>query len=49
MPEKDDFHSNLNIDDINDADYMHAKNVFKDFEIKSLGEYHDFKTLVKRV
>ena len=27
---------------ITDADYMHAKRVCKDFEIKNLGEYHDF-------
>ena len=27
--------------DITDADYMHAKGVCKDFEIKNLGEYHD--------
>ena len=26
---------------ITDADYMHAKRVCKDFEIKNLGEYHD--------
>ena len=26
---------------ITDADYMHAKIVCKDFEIKNLGEYHD--------
>ena len=24
-----------------DADYMHAKRVCEDFEIKDLGEYHD--------
>ena len=28
--------------DITDADYAHAKRVCKDFEIKNLGEYHDF-------
>ena len=27
--------------DTEDADYMHAKRVCKDFEIKILGEYHD--------
>ena len=29
------------MDDITDADYMHAKRVYKEFEIKHLGEYHD--------
>ena len=29
------------MEDITDADYTHAKRVFKDFEIKNLGEYHD--------
>ena len=29
------------MEDITDADYIHAKRVCKDFEIKSLGEYHD--------
>ena len=29
------------MEDITDADYAHAKRVCKDFEIKSLGEYHD--------
>ena len=37
---KKNFYSNLNIEDITDADYMHAKRVCKDFEIKHLGEYH---------
>ena len=29
------------MEDITDADYMHAKGVSKDFEIKNLGEYQD--------
>ena len=41
LPEKEDFYSNLNPEDITDAAYMHAKRVCKDFEIKNLGEYHD--------
>ena len=42
LPEKEDFYSHLNMEDITDADYMQAKRVCKDFEIKNLGEYNDF-------
>ena len=41
LPEEEEFYSNLNMEDITDADYMHAKRVCKDFEMKILGEYHD--------
>ena len=41
LPEKDKFYSNLNIEEITDADYTHRKRVCKDFETKNLGEYHD--------
>ena len=41
LPEKEDFYSHLNIEDITDADYTHAKRVCKEFEMKHLGEYHD--------
>ena len=40
--EKTDFYSHLNMEDITDANYAHVKRVCKDFEIKTLGEYHDF-------
>ena len=39
LPEKEEFYSNLNMKDITDADYMHAKLI--NFEIKNVGEYHD--------
>ena len=42
LPENEEIYSNLNMEDITDAGYMHAKKFFKDFEIKDLGEYHDF-------
>ena len=42
LPEKEDFCSHLNMEDIIDADFSHTKRVNKDFEIKNLGEYHDF-------
>ena len=38
LPEKDKFYSNLNMEDITDADYIHAKRVCKEFEMKNLGE-----------
>ena len=41
LPEKEGFYSQLNMEDIADADYVHAKRVCKDFEIKDLGKYHD--------
>ena len=41
LPEKEEFYSNLNMEEITDADYMHAKRVCKDFEIKDSGDYHD--------
>ena len=41
-PGKEAFYSHLNMENIADAGYRHAKIVFKDFEIENLGEYHDF-------
>ena len=38
LTEKEEFYSNLNMEDITDADYMHSKRVCKDFEIKNLAE-----------
>ena len=42
LPSKEDFYSNLNMEDINDIDYRCiANNVFKRFESENLGQYHD--------
>ena len=41
LPEKEDFYSHLNMEDITDADYLHAKRLCKYFKTKHLGEYHD--------
>ena len=41
LPEKEDFYGHLNTEDVTDADYTPEKRVCKDFEIKSLGKYHD--------
>ena len=42
LPEKWDFYSHFNKEDITDADYVHEKKrVYKDFELKHLREYLD--------
>ena len=41
LPEKENLYSDLNMEDITDADYMHSKRVCEDFKIKNLGEYYD--------
>ena len=41
LPEKEDFYSHLNMEDIIDADYTHRKRVCKYFKINNLGGYHD--------
>ena len=39
--EKQDFYNLLNMEDITDSDYGHAKRVCKDFKIKYVAEYRD--------
>ena len=34
LPPKNDFYSNLNLEDISDEDYVHAQKVLDVFEIK---------------
>ena len=34
LPQKEDFYCHLNMEDITDVDYAHAKRVCKDFEVK---------------
>ena len=41
LPRKEDFYSNLNMENVNDIDYRHANNVFKVFKLEKLGDYHD--------
>ena len=38
---KEDLHSNLNMEDITAAEYMHGKIASYDFEIKSVDEHHE--------
>ena len=41
LPEKEDFYCHLNMEDITNADYTHAKSFCKNLKIKKLGEYYD--------
>ena len=41
LPDKEAFHSNLNMEDITDVDYKHVKIVFKNLINKNLGDYPD--------
>ena len=41
LPDKKDFYSCLNMEDITDVDYKHRKRVFREFKMNNLGDYHD--------
>ena len=41
LPDKKYFYSNLIMKDITDADYKHAKKVWKNFETKNPGQHRD--------
>ena len=41
LPSKESFYRNLNMANIDDIDYRLGNNVFKIFNLKNLGEYHD--------
>ena len=38
---RNNFYNNLNMRNIADADHKHVKRVWKDFNIKNLGQYHN--------
>ena len=41
LPPKEKFYSKLNDENITDEDYQHAQNVWKTFNCKNMGNYHD--------
>ena len=41
MPEKEDFHSNLNMENVLDSDNNHSIRICDDLEIKNLGKYYN--------
>ena len=40
LPNTGDFYSGLNMEDITDVEYKHAKKVYKKFKINTSGGYH---------
>ena len=42
LSEKQEFYSNLNMENITGSDYNYARTTCKYFEIKNLDDYHDF-------
>src|SRR5688572_9066692 len=41
LPPKEAFYSKLTREDISDVDYQHAQRVWKEFDCKTMGDYHD--------
>ena len=41
LPSKEKFHSKLNNENISDEDYEHAQNVWREFDCKTLRDYHE--------
>ena len=41
LPRKEQFYSSLNMSGVNNKEYEHACKVWKEFNIKNMGEYHD--------
>ena len=41
LPNKKEFYSSLNTEDITDVDYRHSKKAFKNINDKNIGDYRD--------
>ena len=49
LPDKAKFYSKLNMNEVSDKDYEHARKVWEEFEIKNMGEYHDLYLLTDTI
>ena len=47
LPKKRNFYIDLNMEDITDVNYRHAKRVFNFFSNKNVDKYHDSKVYVQ--
>ena len=47
LPKKRNFYIDLNMEDITDVNYRHAKRVFNFFSNKNVDKYHDSKYMFK--
>lgn len=45
LPPIEAFHSSLSAEDITEADYTHAQEVWKEFNLNDIGQYHDLYVL----
>ena len=41
LTKKEEFYSKLNDRDISDEDYEHAKRIWREFDMKTMSDYHD--------
>ena len=41
LPNKEDYDSSPNMENITSVDYRHARRIFKNFNNKNMGDYHD--------
>lgn len=49
LPEKKEFYSTLNFENISDEDYMHAEKIWANFELENFGQYHDLYLILDTV
>ncbi|MES9902020.1 MAG: endonuclease domain-containing protein [Sedimenticola sp.] len=45
LPSRDKFYNQLSKSDISDADFEHAQNVWREFDMQNFGEFHDMYLL----
>ena len=49
LPSRNQFYSSLSQENISDEDYEHAKNIWKAFNMKNFGDYHDLYLILDTI